>query len=139
MITIKDRNTKRCLEIERVKSLKTGGSQWVVDTRLEGDLYMNDPVTKLKGCGPATSRKFEAHGIKSLGNLCALDNTGIQAIVSGLTELSLTMRQVCRFKELATNAKNEDAPGVRDYRKEDNPYAARFGENEWEDRDRKVV
>jgi hypothetical protein len=132
MITIKDRNKKRLLEMERVKGLKTGGRRWVVDNRVEGTLYRNDPVTKLKGCGLVVKRKFEANGIEFLSDLRALDEDGVLAIVNASPELSLTKRQVSLFKERATNVIDEDAPEVMDYRNESNPYLARFGENQWE-------
>jgi hypothetical protein len=132
MITIKDRNKKRLLEMNRVKSLATGGRHWVVDNRVEGTLYRNDPVTKLKGCGSVIKRKFKANGIELLGQLCELDEDGVLAIVNASPELSLTKRQVSIFKEMATDVIDEDAPGVMDYRNESNPYLARFGENQWE-------
>jgi hypothetical protein len=131
--------------MERVRKLSTGGRHWVVDSRLEGALYRNDPLTELKGCGPTLKGKFEAHGIKLLGDLCALDEIGQQSIVNGLTaqqsivngltaDTSLTARQVSKFKELAKNAKDEDAPEVRDYRDDKNPYLSRYGEHAWEEK-----
>ena len=43
------------------------------DPRQQGSLYCNDPLTRLKGCGPANEKKLIEAGINTIGELNSID------------------------------------------------------------------
>lgn len=126
VLTIKDYNHKIDCEIDRIRKLK-GGKQagWIVTMREEGRLYSNDPLTALNGVGPATIKKFAEFDIKEVEDLSHATDANLGAMAAAKVA---TLKNLSDWRDLCSLACLEDpAPPDIDYRKQSNPYLARYG------------
>eukprot|EP00978_Attheya_sp_CCMP212_P021929 scaffold64537_cov66-Attheya_sp.AAC.1 len=133
IITIKERNVKRGLEINRVKTLdgKVLG-MWKIDPRLPGNLFLDDSLKLLKKCGNATIAKLSKHGITNIGELKSASQEKLLEITNAETRLSFTALNTLHLE--AQGCKDQPKPDVIDYGKADNPYLAKYGEALWEEK-----
>ena len=128
MIGIPDYKRLMKVEFQRVKSLKGTNGYWYESARDPTILYYrNDPVKMLKGVGKKAVEMLESIGIKSVGDLKAIQSpTDIKEMPSRLSTNKLT-----KFISEAQKAVDQDAPVGIDHRNSSNPYESKFGA-EWE-------
>jgi predicted flap endonuclease-1-like 5' DNA nuclease len=134
VLTIKDWNARMYTEFKRVKGLTSKSSQWVENTRKEGDLWRNDDVTLVKGIGPAAKQKLGDHGITTVGELKSLSDELIKTIAEARDKAHRVGKDTLeKYRESVQGCFDEDAPVlIKDHRKAENPYASLFGEEFWE-------
>ena len=128
ILTIKDWNARTKDEIARVQNLSDKLGLWVIDPRKPGALYRNDVTSILNGCGPIMKAMLLAHGIETVGQL--------------KEQTSATLQKICNIKQTRLEALHAqaqrcwdaDAPDRVDYRLTPNPYLAKFGDKQWEER-----
>ena len=116
-------------ECKRITTL-TGESHgtWVVNDRPVGEVWMNDPVSKMKGAGGKKGETLELAGIKSVSDIKAVLDDDLPAL-----------KDQCNGISLITLKKWRDAPAHDgtcphqkvDFRKSANPYLAKYGAEEW--------
>ena len=125
IVSIKDMEKFRKNEIDRVKQLKCNStkSPWILNTRPSNDtLYKDDDLTMIKGVGEETSKLLKRHKIKCVGDLKQITKKQLKDI---------DCPKLTDFVAVAKKCKNEKCPyAIIDYRKQANPYKAKFGE-EW--------
>ncbi len=93
-----------------------------MDSRKNGRMYADDHVIRVKGIGKKAEGLLKRNGIKTVANLRALTK---EIRPEGLTTKAL--------KQYLTNCKDalsENAPSITYYTEADNPFAARYGEEE---------
>jgi hypothetical protein len=127
LLSIKEYESRRRTEINRVKALVGTRGGWVKDTRPEGQVYQDDPVTILKGCAKKTEEKLKEFQIMTVGDLKNVD-AAIKQQLENTPRLPLK-----KLMQQASNCSEESKPEVQDYRASDNPYQARYGD-EWEEK-----
>ena len=135
ILTIKDYKGKQQKEMSRVKGLTGHGGGWVQKPPgwEAGQLYYDDPVNAMQNCGKVAATKLAMHGIRTVGDMKSATNEVIENIVNYSTPDGLLPRgRVAAFTALALACSHEKRPGVIDYRKEENPYEARYGSENWE-------
>ena len=120
-------------EILCVKNLKAGG-QWVETINkdlIKHPLYMDDPVTKLKGVGKVTSELLHTNGIYSIEDLINLQGTAMERIenvphhkIHGWIDAAKEILNLRPADELLRPELSKI-----DHRKADNPYQSRYGDN----------
>ena len=122
-MSITDHEKKIKTEIERVKSLINGESSgWVIrDKSLL--LYSNDSVRKMKKYGRVSGEKLEMVGVRTIADLNAITDDQVRE----LGFLNIGERQLTDFQQQASQATKGERPKDIDYRKETNPYLARYG------------
>jgi hypothetical protein len=130
ILSILDYEKRKKTEIERVRTgLKDGGA-WVVDPSVPGSIYSVDSIKELAHIGGVTVTKLkEGFNIKTVGDLKACSPEKIIEIVA-LTK-GLSMNKLGPAHAQAQTCIDGEHPSKIDYRKADNPYAARFGDDRW--------
>jgi len=128
MIGIPDYNRLMKVEFQRIKSLKGTNGYWYESSRDPLILYyQSDPTKMLKGVGKKSAEMLESIGIKTVGDLKAIQSpTDIKEMPSRLSITKLT-----KFMSEAKKAVDQDAPIGTDHRISSNPYESKFGA-EWE-------
>jgi len=130
ILTIKDYKAKMGEVIKRVKELPIGGKEWVIKGGEAGFIYRNDLVSALKGCGRVRVLALEKSNIHTVSDLAAL-NSMEQQNISQLTKenghVSLTL--LAKLCEQARTCRDEDRPADVDYRKAQNPYKEKYGDD----------
>jgi hypothetical protein len=125
VISLKD--TKKIIdeEIKRVRTMPKKTKGWFVDSREDGMLHADDPVSRVKGIGKKVEELLRGNGIKTIANLLALTE---ETRSDGLTAKALE-----RYRGNCQHASSENAPLVTYFTEADNPYAARYGDekDEW--------
>jgi predicted flap endonuclease-1-like 5' DNA nuclease len=132
LVSLKDDRRNVIVEIAQVKSLSHPGP-WLADTRDDGKVFELDKTSKLKGIGAKSEEKLAKHGITTIKAICDLTPEKIKEISDAAREVQISDSQLNKFKSLAENAKPGDPPEKIDYRKFDNPYKERYGD-QWEER-----
>jgi hypothetical protein len=61
-----------------VKSLKSGGSEWVIEGGTPGAKYETKPATELKHIGSGIIKKLEPHGIITIKDMKQLSSDGVK-------------------------------------------------------------
>ncbi len=125
LISIDDYKRLKKVEFNRVKSLTNRIGVWVESSRIQGKLYQNDPVSKLKGVGKKMSEKLASMGLKTVNDIKQLTNIKDIERTDGISEKKLT-----GLYQQALTAMDEDCPPDIDHRKKDNPYKSKYG-TEW--------
>jgi transposase-like protein len=87
----------------------------------------------LEGIGAKSEEKLAKHGITTIKAICDLTPEKIKEISDAAREVRISDSQLNKFKSLAENAKPGDPPEKSDYRKFDNPYKERYGD-QWQER-----
>jgi hypothetical protein len=89
---------------------------------MNGRIYADDPVIQVKGVGKKAEGLLRRKGINTVANLRALTK---EMRLEGLTTKAL--------KQYLTNCKDassENAPSITYFTEANNPFAARYGEEE---------
>jgi hypothetical protein len=115
-------------EVLRIRTLKRDTKGWVLNPRVEGTLYANDPVGMVKSVGKKTAKLLESNDIKTVADLLTLDVVKMKQIAQ--TTKGLTVASLQRFVHYCADASSENAPEITYFIDSDNPYAARYGEEE---------
>jgi len=126
ILSKKDYDRKVDDEIDRIRKL-VGGKQagWIVSMREEGVLYSNDPLTALSGLGPATFKKLLDFDIVEVEDLAHQTDMDLDKLAYHKVT---TRRQLADWRDLCALACEEPPlPPDIDYRKQSNPYLARYG------------
>lgn len=126
LLSIKDYKARQEAEMARVKTLSDQKGVWVIDPREEGMIYRDDDLTILKGCGEKTKEKLHIYSIKCVGDL---EKELPKETRIALDILNVPMNNLISQAETCIN---EGKPNVIDYRREANPYKAKYGD-EWEE------
>ena len=77
-------------ECGRVKSLKGKCLPWYVDPRPPDELWMEDPVTKMKGAGGAKGQRLIECGVLTIANMKSHDDNQLLTLVSRCEGVSLS-------------------------------------------------
>jgi hypothetical protein len=120
-------------EIQRMRTLETGG-QWVDKrTRLPGQLYENDDTTKMKNIAETTHAKFERHGITTVLDMKMTNITYISAIM-GDKEFRVSEMKLNKWKDTAEQANGGSVPPhvSKDHMQGVNHYLSQYG-LDWKD------
>jgi predicted flap endonuclease-1-like 5' DNA nuclease len=130
LLTIPDFNKRIKDEIARVKALAHGEtSGWVVyEQGSQEKLYKDDSVLEMKRCGRVTTSKLHEAGVFTIVQVLELQNIDIEAVSC---DLGLSKLKCADFIAQAQTAEKTSRPGKIDYRAEENPYHARYGEHDW--------
>ena len=126
-------------EINRVRNLNQGSGRgsnggWVTGVRPKGWFWADDDIKHVGGVGPKMRDKLQSVGIVRVLDLCQLDENRMKEIVEvTLKGQRLTLRKLESVVELARKGCKGNTCNLQevDYRKEPNPYQARYGDD-WE-------
>ena len=133
LVSLKDDRRNVAAEIARVKSLSHPGP-WLAETREDGKVYEQDKTSRLKGVGAKSEEKLTMNGITTIAALRDMTPEKSKEISDAAREVRISESQLAKFKDLAKDAEPGDPPQKIDYRKFDNPYKERYGEEEWEEK-----
>ena len=117
-------------EFLRVKNLTSKAGYWVETNRPNDCLYLDDPISMLKGVGKVMSKKLLDSNFKTLSDLKGIDDPN---------SVEITSVPKSKFKNIWTLAQacqDVNSPPPIDHRKADNPYYSKFGD-QWETQLRK--
>ena len=125
VITLKE--SKKIIENEilRAKTLPRMTKGWFKNQREDGVLYMNDPVSNIKGVGKGVQKLLKDNDINTIADLHGLDMQTMNDI-AGRTK-GLNLASLKRFQMSCALASIDNAPAVVYFIDKDNPYAAKFG------------
>jgi hypothetical protein len=116
--------------------LKDGGA-WVVDLAVQGSIYAVDSIKELAHIGSILVTKLkEGFNIETVGHLKACLPEKIIYIVASTKGLS--MKKLGPAHAQAQTCIDGEHPPKIDYRKADNPYGARYGNEKWEEKMKQV-
>ena len=133
ILSIVDYGRRQKAEIDRVRALDSGGSNWVIDSRQQGAVYEGDSVRAINKIGIRTVEKLKEHGIETVGALKTLGDDMIQAIAQHADrKLRISDIKLKTFRSEAEKCIPGAVPEKIDYRKAENPYLAKYGEDAWE-------
>ena len=126
--TIKKEDVAIRAEIERVKALNRNHRLWTSDPDGVDALYINDPVTKLKGVSEKKEELLAQNELKTVQDLIDLgmDDAAFKSIIKktkGLGKKSLQS-----FVDEAANTLRGSSPVLDYYIDACNPYRAKYGE-----------
>ena len=130
LLSAKDFDKKVQEEIKRVRDLKNGKG-WVQDTAIKDVIYKDDDITRLKDVGPATSRKFHELNIMTVWDLKTFPRANVGELHKKFGD------KYRRYFKEAETCIEINRPDKRDFRKDENPYEARYGDS-WRQEIRKV-
>ncbi len=98
---------------------------WFKNQCEDGVLYMNDPVSNIKGVSKGIQKLLKDNDINSIADLHGLDMQMMNDIVGRTKRLNLASLK--RFQMSCALASIDNAPAVVYFIDKDNPYAAKFG------------
>jgi hypothetical protein len=119
---------------EAVKRDRSPNSPWEVDVRDKTKKYEGEKVSVLKNIAGATASKLGKHGVVLVKDMADLSLDKLNHILQ--CEQRLPYSKLKAAWDIAQTALPGSPPPKIDYRKHDNPYEARFGDN-WESEIRK--
>jgi len=133
VLTIKDYNAKMDAEMGRIRKLTGGkGAGWIVSERDEDELYCDDPLSAIGGIGIKTLEKLAEFDVKTIADFSHVTDEDLQAMVKariGSWDRLFDWREQCDEA-----MKRPPAPPDIDFRKHSNPYLARYGTGQWEEK-----
>ncbi len=139
LLTRKKWDIKAAYEMRRVKELPNGQTRgWVIDNRNKDDFFEEDPVDKMAGIGPQIKKKLNNIGIYLVKELAYILPEEIEQYVQQDPQNHLNKTQLKSLWKLAREGMLPGQKETIDYRKADNPYQARYGDD-WENEIKKVV
>ena len=138
MLSIRDYEKKIQDEIQRVKNLKGKLPPWYINDRPKNEFWEEDTIDKLPGVGSKVAASLKAIDIALISDLGLISEVDLQDVESMTKDPNLTEQKLRGLLNTVRQSKKGSCPyQVRDLRKEDNPYYARYGEN-WRDEMKKV-
>jgi hypothetical protein len=122
IISLKE--TKKIIDVEitRVRAMPKTTKGWFLDSRANGRIYADDPVIQVKGVGKKAEGLLQRNDINTVANLRALTK---ETRPEGLTAKALK-----RYLTNCKDASSENAPSITYFTEANNPFAARYGEEE---------
>ena len=130
LLSITDYKKKMQDEIRRVKNLKGKLPPWYIDRRPKNAFWDDDPVSRLPGVGKKTAASLIAIDICKIGDLKLLSEVDLCDFAAMSNDPNLTTMKLKYFIEKAHESLEGSGQDlIEDYRKEDNPYEARFGDD----------
>jgi hypothetical protein len=131
LISIKERDAKRREEITRVLNLK-GGLSWVVSKREEGQLFLDDLVGEVNGIGASIAKKLQDVGISTIADLKNMTEHKFNETAAAKLGRGMSLQILKQYQAVASTSEITTPPNlITNYRKEANPYLARFGQRLW--------
>ena len=131
--TIKKEQEAIDAEIARVKALPRNSKFWTSRPDGINELFMNDPVTKVKGVSEAKAELLGANGIMTVQDLVDLgeDRDAFNAVVKTTKGLGKVGLQ--NYVDACEDAKSGETPKVDYYIDDPHPYRAKYGKDkdEW--------
>ena len=129
MIGIDDYEKMIKIKIDRVKSLSsTKVGFWLQSSREDGKFYLDDKLTVLKQCASKTADKLNTVGLRSVGDLMAIEVIEDFPVPEKMTFAALKKL----WLQAKTNGVNEFVPPKIDHRIAENPYKSKYGDS-WEE------
>ena len=115
IIAIAEMQRKVNAEINRIRNLKYGGSNWVIDKRIPGTSYETDPLLMIKSLGATYSQKLEKLGLTTIGDLKMLKMDAFLNIVQNDdSNLRVPHKKLSNFVAQARNSLPGMVPGMYD-------------------------
>jgi hypothetical protein len=100
-------------EINRIRNLQHGGSNWVIDKRVPGTIYEADPLLMLNNLGASYSQKLKKSGLTTIGDLKELNMEAFLKIVQNEDkDLRIPHKKLSDFVAQARNALPGLVPGT---------------------------
>ncbi len=130
VISLKDTNKIIDAEITRVRKLPKGTKGWFVDSRENGMLYTNDPVIRVKGVGKKAEEFLQRNSIKTVANLRAALTEERMKDIAQSPNSGLTVKALKRYLPNCQDASFKNALSITYFAETDNPFTARYGEEE---------
>ena len=121
-------------ECNRVKSLTGKCLPWYVDPRPKDEVWMDDPIKKMKGIGGTKGDTLMAAGIMTVGDIKRKSDKELLTLAPLLKGLSLAGLTELRDHPSHLGACNHV---VVDHRSKSNPYQSRYG-SFWEEEIKKT-
>ena len=115
------------------KSLKGNGGKWVVINREPNSKYEMDPVDYLDLVGDVTKKKLKKQGLVTIQDIKDLSSEQMEAIAKLEKADHIGLPQMLGFQKQAKKAILGRPPERMDYRKAENPWKARYGQD-WEEK-----
>ena len=135
VITLTETSSKINSEVARVKAMSRESKQWMSHPREDGVLYLDDPVSKIAGVGPAKQKILKSVSIQIVGDFIGLDDISLKQIAKNTPGLSIESLE--KFRDNCDKVKiiPENAPASIYYIDYENPYIAKYGDtvDEWEE------
>jgi hypothetical protein len=132
LISLKERDARRREEITRVHNLK-GGLPWVMSNREEGQLFLDDLVGEVNGIGDSIAKKLQDVGITNIADLKNMTEQKLNETAAAKLGRGMSLQTLKQYQAVASTSEITTPPNlVTNYRKEANPYLARFGHQLWE-------
>jgi predicted flap endonuclease-1-like 5' DNA nuclease len=133
VLSISDYRKRQNTAMVAPKLHKGSGGQWVVINREPNSKYEMDPVSYLVGLGDVTEKKLKKQGLVTIKDIKNLSGNQMEAI-SKLEKVDrIGLPQMLGFQEQAKKAILGRPPEKTDYRKAENPWKARYGDD-WEEK-----
>jgi hypothetical protein len=131
LLSIKDYDIRRNLEIERVRSLSGNNiGFWIESMKLPGEYYEDDNINTLKKLSDKTASRILKYEISTIKQLKNITDDKIKFIANN--ERGISINGLTKFREAAKKGKEGRAPLPRDHRKTPNPYMSKYGSDNWE-------
>jgi hypothetical protein len=131
VITLKESKKIIDNKILQVKILPCTTKGWFQNQCEDGVLYVNDPMSNIKGVGKGIQKLLMENDINTIADLRGL-NMQMMNNIAGRTK-GLNIASLKQFQISCTLASINNAPEVIYFIDEDNPYTAKFGteKDEW--------
>jgi hypothetical protein len=115
IIAISEMKKKVNAEINRIKNLTYGGSNWVIDKRIVGTKYESDPVLFITGLGTTYSQRLGQSGLKTIGDLKQLSmDTFLKIVHNDDSNLRIPHTKLSEFVDQAQSSLPGIVPGTYD-------------------------
>jgi hypothetical protein len=122
IISVKD--TKKIIdtEITRVRAMQKKTKGRFLDSHENGRIDADDSVIRVKGVGKKDEGLLQRNGINTVANL--------RALIKETRPDGLTVKAIKQYLANCEDASSENASSITYFTEADNPFAARYGEEE---------
>ena len=133
IITKKDSDERLDKEIARVRAMRRTTKCWLVNTRPDGVVYLNDPVIMVDGIGKMTLKKLNTGNIHTVEDLLQMDEQDIRGFTRHEVKEMRIPGLVSLIEKCRLHVVEENAPDTQSFLNCDNPYLAKYGDvrDEW--------
>jgi hypothetical protein len=122
IIRLKDTKKLIDAEITRVRAMPKKTKGWFLDSRKNGRIYADDPVIRVKSVGKKAEGWLRRNGINTVAIL--------HALTKETRPKGLTVKALKQYHANCKDASSENSPSITYFTEADNPFAARYGEEE---------
>lgn len=122
-------------ECDRVRSLKGRCLPWYIHTRPTDETWIDDSIKMMKGLGGAKGNRLVEAGIETVGDIKVLGDNDLHTLASSISSISLAF--LTQLRDAPSHPGSCPHQPI-DYKREKNPYLARYGIS-WEDEIKKTI